>query len=84
MTGHTYLMKSRHGVYYLRLVLRKNATCRLGPRTGELRLSLRTKTKELAKSRLLEKLRVMKINGAHEPWKFKLITTARRSNGDWP
>ena len=56
MTGHTYLMKSRHGVYYLRLVVRPAADAPEGTKSREIRLSLRTKKKCEAKARLVETL----------------------------
>lgn len=59
MTRHTYLMKSRHGVYYLRVVLPRHVVGQLGWRAGELRLSLRTKSKGQAKLRLAETLHTM-------------------------
>jgi hypothetical protein len=68
MTGHTYLMKSRHGVYYARLVLPEHKAGRLGRRVGE----LRTKSKEQAKLRLAETLRIM-ISKSYdlEPWELE-------------
>ena len=68
MTRHTYLMKSRHGVYYLRVVLPKNAIDQLGRRAGELRLSLRTKSKWQAKLRLAETLYMMTKTNYPMPW----------------
>jgi hypothetical protein len=62
-------MKSRHGVYYLRLVLPEHKAHQLGRRPGEVRLSLRTKCKKEAKVRLAEKLsRMVQEPTELEPW----------------
>lgn len=47
MTGHTYLSKSRDGVYYFRAVLPKGVRAQTGRR--EIRISLRTKDRAKAK-----------------------------------
>ncbi len=55
MTGHTYLLKSRHGVYYFRAVEPSHArTHQCGPRR-EIRISLRTKNRALAKRLVAKK-----------------------------
>jgi hypothetical protein len=68
MTRHTYLLKSRHGVYYLRVVLPECRAQRLGRQAGELRLSLRTKCKRQAKLRLAETLHTMTKTTYPMPW----------------
>lgn len=47
VSGHTYLLKSRHGVYYYRAVVPKDAREQVGRR--EVRVSLRTKDRATAK-----------------------------------
>jgi len=47
VTGHTYLSKSRHGVYYFRAVLPKGVRAKTERR--EVRISLRTKDRAKAK-----------------------------------
>jgi len=49
MRGHTYLHRSRHGVYYLRKVVPKAIRSLLGISEREVRLSLRTKDCRLAR-----------------------------------
>jgi hypothetical protein len=55
----TYLLKSRHGVYYFRAVLSSTVRSALGSTRRELRISLRTKDKTRAKTRVARKAFLM-------------------------
>ncbi|WP_296201196.1 site-specific integrase [uncultured Hyphomicrobium sp.] len=69
MSGHTYLCKSRHGVYYFRAVLPQRVSAR-GERR-EVRVSLRTKDRATAKILVAQKAFLMTKNFQHhEPWEL--------------
>jgi integrase len=57
MTGHTYLLKSRHGVYYFRAVIPREVRAKGGRR--EVRISLRTKDR--AKAKVLVALKALSM-----------------------
>ena len=48
MRGHTYLLRSRHGVYYVRMVIPQAIRSSLGMPEREVRLSLGTKDRQVA------------------------------------
>jgi integrase len=70
VTGHTYLSKSRHGVYYFRAVLPQGVRSRVGRR--EVRISLRTKDRAKAKVLVALKALTMTKSLSHlEPWELE-------------
>lgn len=73
MSGHTYLLKSRHGVYYFRAVLPK-ARARTGRR--EIRISLRTKDR--AKAKGLVALQALRLTEIFSQLEFRASGVNRR------
>lgn len=70
MCGHTYLCKSRHGVYYFRAAVPKAAQAATGRR--EVRISLRTKDRKTAKILAALKALTMTHQLHHpEPWEIE-------------
>ena len=70
MCGHTYLCKSRHGVYYFRAAVPKAARAATGRR--EVRISLRTKDRKTAKILAALKALTMTHQLHHpEPWEIE-------------
>ena len=59
MHGQTYLHRSRHGVYYLRMVIPQSLRVSLGVREREVRASLRTKNKQQARVKLAPRVSAM-------------------------
>ena len=59
MTGQTYLLRSRHGVYYLRMVIPQAVRHALGVPRREVRISLRTKDKQHARLELASRVSAM-------------------------
>jgi bifunctional DNA-binding transcriptional regulator/antitoxin component of YhaV-PrlF toxin-antitoxin module len=59
MHGQTYLHRSRHGVYYLRIVIPKPVRTSLGLNEREVRTSLRTKDKQRARLKLASRVSAM-------------------------
>ncbi len=59
MTGQTYLLRSRHGVYYLRMVIPQAVRHALGMPQREVRISLRTKDKQHARLELASRVSAM-------------------------
>jgi integrase len=59
MTGQTYLLRSRHGVYYLRMVIPQAVRHALGVPQREVRISLRTKDKQHARLELASRVSAM-------------------------
>ena len=59
MTGQTYLLRSRHGVYYLRMVIPQAVRHALGIPQREVRISLRTKDKQHARLELASRVSAM-------------------------
>jgi hypothetical protein len=59
MHGQTYLHRSRHGVYYLRMVIPQLLRTSLGLREREVRTSLRTKDKQRARLKLAPRISAM-------------------------
>lgn len=71
MASHTYLLKSRHGVYYFRAVLPISVKMCLGLAQREMRVSLRTKNRARAKLLISRTIFVMNryFNEA-SPWEI--------------
>ena len=71
MPSHTYLLKSRHGTYYFRAVLPDGVRQSLGRRSRDVRVSLRTKDRAIAKRLIARKAYLMtKFFDETLPWEI--------------